>query len=1301
MAPPPTTTPSKSTSAACSLAIRSERQKLRSTIRSKSRNRSRFDSLPRNASGEGREEGGSDRCIGNSNSGDDKDDEGEQVVVMEVDRNNKKDHSSQITASSVREDFVTNSSGDTENNMAEAEIMPNDIIPVLTNMEFTEVETNQKNESQCSDNREDYNKDDCGGDNVLSKSSDMKIDQEFTDDEKSSSPDDDTDKMDNQSSNDVNSVIIISCENKFDSSYNTRNILNDPPPYFSKHGRVNDNHSNKEYDDTPKGGDIEGEERNTNIIDELDQKMSEESLLDVHSIDEESNANNIPQRERINLYYSYVADSDSDDHVNAQESNVVDDDIEKDREESDSESDDDDTDTFKQYACLDENEEEKFFDFESVTMSQLPESGFAEARPFDDGDNECFAQFEDQQIQTANDAINIESNSNVESAAVNTNESTSADVPPGSDCEEARPFEDGDNECFAQFEDQQIQAADGAINIENSRNVESAEVENNAMAVDEHGSNSFSMPPESDCEEARPLDDDNDKSLTQQCDLVEYNSVKTDIEKINYDFELNFDGEWTNNFSNLKQEEADPGSHECLNGFDNVADGSNGDKNEVLNTSAITNETDSSTGSDFYFTLNSSNLQATLSSILESKTLTFRHFDMPPPHPPPPLRSAQQVKKTNPPLPPSMEKRYSARNRVQQLLTPNASLSDNLPPPPSSLIPEQYDVQIEKHFGQNGGSKVQSAEMSILEDAFTDDLKPVTLLINQATSCNHTKTEENATTAASDCFEESNEKCKPPSNDMTNDGFLTSQPIKTDGEPPEPAFATEHIDDVDRGCSITIGVVPEPIEYEFAPNKQRNDSIATNVSEKSAQQPINKVVQHSKMFVQDQEAQKLLIWIEKSIMLELGGDLDVEHRLEVDTYQAIRTLLAHESNFNALCSHVSKGMLENLERTSNNNNETSCSDHLNKSLDVSIVTDVSTDVEGSRKMEKAAISLLQRRQKIDPYSIPTVQQSANTTAANFVSFLQKLSFMTGIETPFDGNPFLLEVLRGNISQTHVEKSFLLDVVCSEDSKLLEVLKFMYKISYGGECEDIVSNEDMFDGQKDSLSKIYDAPYFKEEPDFNLCQVMASSEEGCITPAANAIERKQICSTTKRNNKTIKPTSLELLKGWEATLSSLYCVPPDLTPSPFETSIWQSPNILIGIMSWLGDPTVVCRMNCVNRFCNRVISENEYKIMKNAVRVGGIDNHMRPRFWLWITLEKCKNFSDQPLCVPGLKEESALPKTDLLLDDFNELERRGRESQWHHIIERDVPRAFGNMPPHKAKSHRKSNSIVKVKTSVAC
>jgi hypothetical protein len=150
--------------------------------------------------------------------------------------------------------------------------------------------------------------------------------------------------------------------------------------------------------------------------------------------------------------------------------------------------------------------------------------------------------------------------------------------------------------------------------------------------------------------------------------------------------------------------------------------------------------------------------------------------------------------------------------------------------------------------------------------------------------------------------------------------------------------------------------------------------------------------------------------------------------------------------------------------------------------------------------------------------------------------------------------------------------------------------------------------------------------------------------------------------------------------------------PTTSPSPFEVAIWNAPSIVLIILGCLGDPSAVCRMKAVNRFCKRIIVENEYFAMKDSVRLGGMPDHIRPAFWLWITLEKCQGIEGTNTF--HFNEKVFVNDSDAsTLSYFQFLEHKGRASKWHHIIERDVLRAFGNLPPHKSKSTER-NSIVR-------
>ena len=144
--------------------------------------------------------------------------------------------------------------------------------------------------------------------------------------------------------------------------------------------------------------------------------------------------------------------------------------------------------------------------------------------------------------------------------------------------------------------------------------------------------------------------------------------------------------------------------------------------------------------------------------------------------------------------------------------------------------------------------------------------------------------------------------------------------------------------------------------------------------------------------------------------------------------------------------------------------------------------------------------------------------------------------------------------------------------------------------------------------------------------------------------------------------------------------------PKRYPSPFETSVWNSPSIVPKFLSFLGDPAVVCRMKAVNRDCHRIISDNEHVIMKTAVRLGGLEMHLRPSFWMWITLEKCR-----PEPNPNAANDVDADDANL---DLEALSKAGEEGRWHHTLMRDVTRSFGNMPPHKSGQKLRKDSIVR-------
>ena len=299
--------------------------------------------------------------------------------------------------------------------------------------------------------------------------------------------------------------------------------------------------------------------------------------------------------------------------------------------------------------------------------------------------------------------------------------------------------------------------------------------------------------------------------------------------------------------------------------------------------------------------------------------------------------------------------------------------------------------------------------------------------------------------------------------------------------------------------------------------------------------------------------------------------------------------------------------------------------------------------------KRDASSIAETVKEVVPFTLATTTQSPNVLclAANFVSFAQRIGNLTGTRSPFkEENPFVLQIvgqsLAGNKNQK-VEGSVQQLVFDHKGSDALQITEFFY---------DVVQAATQMT--------------FKEKKPTRV----VNAEDSCLV------------ENTK--SKT----------GGNALFRRRYETPPEESQSPFETATRKLPSVLLILLGFLGDPVAVCRMKMVDRFCYRIISENEHTVMRDAVRAGGMSMNVRPAFWMWVTLEKCgKGRLGDP--IQSSTGDSAEPVNVYPIPSkIAKLAQRGREGQWHGVIERDVARAFGNMPPHKTGAKLRADSIVR-------
>lgn len=338
----------------------------------------------------------------------------------------------------------------------------------------------------------------------------------------------------------------------------------------------------------------------------------------------------------------------------------------------------------------------------------------------------------------------------------------------------------------------------------------------------------------------------------------------------------------------------------------------------------------------------------------------------------------------------------------------------------------------------------------------------------------------------------------------------------------------------------------------------------------------------------------------------------------------------------------------------------------------------------TKEMERVSSRNVTTREEMDTFRLsPPEQRVPVLECSNFVSFLQKLSVISSIESPVQTNPILDRFIRPEnaekVDRNVYEEKSARKLLFGNDRTMLSILVFMWKV-----CRYYETSKSESDtiGLTQVMSSISASDLLKSQ-----------SSESLDQPSTPLFENRKIVeqvTTARRSNiRNIR----NIVDDVEPTPKKLYETPPIVSPCPFELAIWNAPIILSEILGLVGDPVTICNVKLLNRFCCRFVNENEYVLMRDAARLGGIPSHIRPSFWLHITLSRCLKLQDsemENISPSGVQPTSSLP-------DFNKLESEGRSSKWHHIIERDVSRAFGNMPPHK-RGTRNKNSIVRALVS---
>ena len=415
----------------------------------------------------------------------------------------------------------------------------------------------------------------------------------------------------------------------------------------------------------------------------------------------------------------------------------------------------------------------------------------------------------------------------------------------------------------------------------------------------------------------------------------------------------------------------------------------------------------------------------------------------------------------------------------------------------------------------------------------------------------------------------------------------------------------------------------------------------------------------------------------------------------------ILAIINDDESFNIICRYVATSVMKQYgnakidterqtevprEIIDGNLDDTSVSTYDGSSI---ITTSSMTENNKPAFAERAAARILKRI--VEPFQIPVEVVDNNSTArglssdalaANFASFSKQISNLTGVQSPFNDNNSFLQSAERDHTKNQRERKTVQELLFPDQDRVITIFQFLLKA-----CKDT--------SVKHSLSAI--------EED-NSGDGKNTNQTGKITYTPSPSPTKapiHPMSTVRKSNRTHKssPRKSSPRKASRHDHNNLNpnFIVPEESPSPFETAVWNQPSIVPIILSFLGNPVSVCVMKRLNVFCNRIVCDNQHVLMRDAVRLGGMSKYVRPSFWLWVT-EMNKTADPIPLIQSRSRFDAPPPEPSYKGDDFMKLKDSGAKGKWQPIIERDVSRAFGNMPPHKTGARYRQDSIVRALVS---
>jgi hypothetical protein len=265
-----------------------------------------------------------------------------------------------------------------------------------------------------------------------------------------------------------------------------------------------------------------------------------------------------------------------------------------------------------------------------------------------------------------------------------------------------------------------------------------------------------------------------------------------------------------------------------------------------------------------------------------------------------------------------------------------------------------------------------------------------------------------------------------------------------------------------------------------------------------------------------------------------------------------------------------------------------------------------------------------------PYPMTSSSWNPVALVQSFLEWMVRISLHTRVPCPASVEALLLHVASLPTTSTSTEGDgdgygvFQATLFASEDEYVVPILAFFQDAcrhtSYGSSSE----------AQKNTVDKRCRGETLPSNQASNVVDEIVLSQSGSFDRRPLSPDRRRASVNNKARNQHLL-LEIEVASSEQSNfIPPKYVTPPPPTSGPSAAEmvlIYKQPQLLLHILSYIGCPATLCRFKQVKSSFRRYIHRHQQRFFKEMVRVGGMSDEMRPKFWIWMTLVKCREAED--------------------------------------------------------------------------